>query len=103
MLGTMEREIQAARLLAWKAAWMADEGRPNSREASMAKAYAAQVAMRVCSNAVQLMGPHGTVRGTLVEKLFRDVKVFDIFEGTGQIQRVIISRRIFEQLGGSSA
>jgi acyl-CoA dehydrogenase len=102
MLGTMAREIQAARLLAWKAAWMADEGRPNSREASMAKAYAAQIAMRTCINAVQLMGPRGAVRGSLVEKLFRDVKVFDIFEGTGQVQRIVISRRIFEQLGGSA-
>lgn len=62
------------------------------------QAYAAQVAMRVCGSAVDLMGPHGVVQGSLVEKLFRDVKVFDIFEGMGQIQRIVISRRIFEQL-----
>jgi acyl-CoA dehydrogenase len=97
-LGTMEREIQAARLLAWKAAWMADEGLANSREASMAKACAAEAAMRTCSDALQLMGPHAALRGSLVEKLFRDVKVFDIFEGTGQVQRIIISRRVFEEL-----
>jgi acyl-CoA dehydrogenase len=102
-LGTMAREIDAARLLCWRAAWMADEGLPNSREASTAKAYAAQVAVRACTNAVQLMGVRGTLRGTLVEKLFRDVKVFDIFEGTGQIQRLVISRRIFEQLGARTA
>jgi acyl-CoA dehydrogenase len=53
--------------------------------------------MRVCGNAVDLMGPHGVVQGSLVDKLFRDVKVFDIFEGTGQIQRIVISRRIFER------
>jgi acyl-CoA dehydrogenase len=98
-LARMEREIGAARLLAWKAAWMADLGRPNSREASMAKAYAGTVATRVCSEAVELLGSDGLRHEHMVEKLFRDVKVFDIFEGTGQIQRVVVSRRIFEQAG----
>ncbi len=98
MLGTMAREVDAARLLCWRAGWMADEGRSNAREASIAKAYAAEIAVRTCTNAVQLMGAHGLVQGSLVEKLFRDVKVFDIFEGTGQIQRLVISRRLFESL-----
>lgn len=98
-LGRMEREIRAARLLCWKAAWMADLGRPNSKEASMAKAYAGTIATRACSTAVELLGAEGLRHERLVEKLFRDVKVFDIFEGTGQIQRVVVSRRIFEQLG----
>jgi acyl-CoA dehydrogenase len=97
-LARMEREIRAARLLCWKAAWMADLGRPNSKEASMAKAYAGTIATRVCSAAVELLGSEGLRHERFVEKLFRDVKVFDIFEGTGQIQRVIVSRRIFEQL-----
>ena len=78
---------------------MADLGRPNSKEASMAKAYAGTIATRVCSDAVGLLGMEGLRHEHLVEKLFRDVKVFDIFEGTGQIQRVIVSRRIFEQAG----
>jgi acyl-CoA dehydrogenase len=98
-LARMDRDIRAARLLAWKAAWMADLGRPNSKEASMAKAYAGTIATRVCSDAVGLLGFEGLRHEQLVEKLFRDVKVFDIFEGTGQIQRVIVSRRIFEQVG----
>lgn len=97
-LARMDRDIRAARLLAWKAAWMADLGRPNSKEASMAKAFAGTIATRVCSDAVGLLGLQGLRHERLVEKLFRDVKVFDIFEGTGQIQRVIVSRRIFEQL-----
>ena len=102
VLATMEREVTAARLLAWKAGWMADVGIPNSKEASMAKAYAAGVGMRNCIRAVDLLGPQGVIRGSLVEKLFRDVKVFDIFEGTGQIQRLIISRRIFEYSAASA-
>ena len=98
-LARMDCDIRAARLLAWKAAWLADLGRPNSKEASMAKAYAGTIATRVCSDAVGLLGMEGLRHQHLVEKLFRDVKVFDIFEGTGQIQRVIVSRRIFEQVG----
>jgi acyl-CoA dehydrogenase len=99
-LARMARDLQAARLLAWKAAWMADLGRPNSKEASMAKAFAGTTATRVCSDAVALLGSAGLRHDALVEKLFRDVKVFDIFEGTGQIQRVIVSRRLFEQAAG---
>jgi alkylation response protein AidB-like acyl-CoA dehydrogenase len=76
---------------------MADEGIPNAREASMAKAYAAQVAMKVCRDAVELMGAHGLLKENLVEKWYRDIKVFDIFEGTGQIQRIVISKRILRE------
>ncbi len=96
----MERQITAGRLLAWKAAWLADLGRPNSKEASMAKGYAGTIATRVCSEAVGLLGPEGCLHHNHVEKLFRDVKVFDIFEGTGQVQRIVVSRRVFEGLGG---
>ncbi len=92
--------IQAARLLCWRAAWMADKGLPNAKEASMAKAYGAQVAVWALSDAVQLLGAHGVLRGRIVEKFFRDIKVFDIFEGTGQIQRVVISKRIIPGLRG---
>jgi acyl-CoA dehydrogenase len=97
-LGNMKRELDAARLLCWKAAWMADYKIPNSKEASMAKAYAPQVAMRACIGAVQIMGPEGYSKEHLVEKWFRDIKVYDIFEGTGQIQRVVISRKILGRL-----
>jgi acyl-CoA dehydrogenase len=91
-------QVHAARLLCWRAAWMADVGEPNAKEASMAKAYSAQIAMRVLSDAVQLMGAQGALRGHLVEKFYRDIKVFDIFEGTGQIQRIVIAKRIIPGL-----
>jgi acyl-CoA dehydrogenase len=97
LLAEDQRLLDAARLMCWRAAWMADEGIPNSREASMAKAYAARVALKVCADAVQLLGAHGLMREQLVEKWYRDIKVFDIFEGTGQIQRVVISRRILRE------
>ena len=76
---------------------MADEGVPNAKEASMAKAYAAKVAMKVCTDAVQVMGAHGLEQHHFVEKWYRDIKVFDIFEGTGQIQRIVISKRILKE------
>jgi acyl-CoA dehydrogenase len=94
------RRLQAARLLCWRAAWMADEGLPNAREASMAKAVAAEAAMQACQDAVQVMGAHGVLdddeAGHLVAKWYRDIKVFDIFEGTGQIQRIVIAKRILQ-------
>jgi acyl-CoA dehydrogenase len=95
-LSTDKRLLDAARLMCWRAAWMADEGLPNAKEASMAKAYAAKVAMKVCTDAVQVMGAHGCEQRNFVEKWYRDIKVFDIFEGTGQIQRIVISKRILK-------
>jgi acyl-CoA dehydrogenase len=97
-LGSMKRELEAARGLVWRAAWMADRKIPNSKEASMSKAYAPQAALRACIGAIQIMGPEGYSKEHLVEKWFRDIKVYDIFEGTGQIQRVIISRRMLGRL-----
>jgi acyl-CoA dehydrogenase len=97
MLADAERKIDAARLLCWRAAWMADEGLPNAREASMAKAYAARAAMEVCRDAVEILGAHGLEEGLLVEKWYRDIKVFDIFEGTAQIQKVVIAKRILRE------
>lgn len=98
LLGRSERELSAARLLCWRAAWMADNGLTNSKEASMAKAYAPPAALRACIAAIQVMGPEGYSKEHLVEKWFRDIKVYDIFEGTGQIQRVVISRHILGRL-----
>ena len=97
-LGQMKRELGAARGLVWQAAWMADNKIPNSKEASMSKAYAPQAALRACIGAIQIMGPEGYSKEHLVEKWFRDIKVYDIFEGTGQIQRVVISRNILGRL-----
>ncbi|MGH2734634.1 MAG: acyl-CoA dehydrogenase family protein [Actinomycetota bacterium] len=97
-LGAMKRELDAARALVWRAAWMADSKIPNSKEASMSKAFAPQAALRACIGAIQIMGPEGYSKEHLVEKWFRDIKVYDIFEGTGQIQRVVISRAILGRL-----
>jgi acyl-CoA dehydrogenase len=96
-LATDKRLIDAARLMCWRAAWMADEDVPNAKEASMAKAYAAKMAMKVCEDAVEIMGAHGLEHAQAVEKWYRDIKVFDIFEGTGQIQRIVISKRILKE------
>ena len=96
LLADGARLIDAGRLLCWRAGWMADEGIPNAKEASMAKAYAAKMAMKVCSDAVQILGAHGLEQNLLVEKWYRDIKVYDIFEGTGQIQRIVISKRILK-------
>jgi acyl-CoA dehydrogenase len=97
-LGRTERRLQAARLMVWKAASMADEGLPNTMEASMSKAFAAQVAQQATIDAIEIMGAAGNRRDALVEKWFRDVKVYDIFEGTGQIQRIVISKRLFDSI-----
>lgn len=78
---------------------MIDEGLPNSKEASIAKAYAAEVVRKVTVKTIEIMGAYGCLRENLAEKLYRDQKVFDIFEGTGQIQRIIISRRVFQAIG----
>ena len=96
ILTTCRRRLDAARVLCWRAAWMADLKIENAREASEAKAYAARVAMAVCRDVVQLLGAHGLERHHLVEKWYRDIKVFDIFEGTGQIQRIVIAKRILK-------
>ena len=96
-LAECSRLVESSRLMCWRAAWMADEGIPNAKEASMAKAYAAKAAMKVCHDAVQILGAHGLEKHQFVEKWYRDIKVFDIFEGTGQIQRIVISKRILRE------
>jgi len=98
LLGRTQRRIEAARTLVWRASAMADAGLPNTKEASMSKAFAAQVAQRATIDALEVMGAAGNHRDALVEKWFRDVKVYDIFEGTGQIQRVVIAKRLFESI-----
>jgi len=92
LLADMAMEVEAARALAWKAAWLADRHEPNAISAAMAKAKAAGVAMDVTTKAVQILGGYGYVRDHPVEKWMRDAKVMDIFEGTGQIQRAIIAQ-----------
>jgi alkylation response protein AidB-like acyl-CoA dehydrogenase len=92
MLADMAIDIDAARLLTWRAAWMADQGKPCNVQASMAKAFAADMAMRTTTDAVQVLGGYGYMREYPVEKWMRDAKILQIVEGTSQIQRVVISQ-----------
>lgn len=94
MLADMDKDIEAARLLCWHAAWMIDQGMRNTREAAIAKAFAADAAMRIATDAVQIFGGYGYSREYPVEKLMRDAKIFQIYEGTSQIQRLIIARNL---------
>ena len=99
-LQLMEAELEAARLLTLRAAWMADNGLPNSKEASIAKAKAGRVGNMITLRCVELCGSLGYGETELLEKWARDSKILDIFEGTQQIQLLIIARRL---LGKSSA
>jgi acyl-CoA dehydrogenase len=94
MLADMAMNIQAARLLAWQAAWLVDQGQPNTKFAAFAKAFAADAAMKITTDAVQIHGGYGFMKEYPVEKLMRDCKVFQIYEGTSQIQRNIIAREL---------
>ena len=98
-LARMEAEWEGARLLTLKAAWMADNGQPNSKHASMAKAKAGRVATDIALRCVELCGTIGYGEDELLEKWARDAKITDIFEGTQQIQQLIVARRV---LGKSS-
>jgi acyl-CoA dehydrogenase len=90
------RKLRAARLLCWRAAWLADHGRPNMVEASMAKAVAPEAALEAATLGMELLGEVGGRGDHLIEKLFRDVKAMDIVEGTGQIQRIVMARNLVQ-------
>ncbi len=95
-LERMRRKLRAARLLCWRAAWLADERRPNMLEASMAKAMAPAAALDAAILGMEILGEVGARGDSLVEKLFRDVKAMDIVEGTGQIQRIVMARQLVD-------
>ncbi len=97
MLADMKVEIEAARLFVMKAASLADAGSPYILEASMAKLYASEMAMRVCSKAIQIHGGYGYTREFPVERMLRDAKLCEIGEGTSEIQRLIISKQILSK------
>lgn len=92
----MLAELQSARLLTWRAASMMNRGKPNSLEASMAKAKAGLVVTKITQKAVELLGPPGYSKKLLLEKWMRDAKINDIYEGTQQINQLIVARRILE-------
>jgi acyl-CoA dehydrogenase len=95
LVADMAAEIEAARLLTWQAAWLLDQGRRATLQSSYAKRFAADTAMKVTTDAVQIFGGYGYMKEYPVEKLMRDAKLFQIYEGTSQIQRLVIAREIF--------
>jgi acyl-CoA dehydrogenase len=98
-LDELQQEIEMARFLVWRAAWMADRKIPNSKEASMSKAYAGGLVMKVTAAGVRITAPgENSESRQFLQKWFRDAKVFDIFEGTAQIQRLVIARRLFPEI-----
>ena len=97
MVADMATRVEAARFLVWNSVFRIDRGERNTREAAMAKAFAADSAMQTAIDAVQVFGGYGFNTEYPVEKLMRDAKIFQIYEGTSQIQRMIIAREIFER------
>jgi acyl-CoA dehydrogenase len=95
LIADMATEIEAARLLTWQAAWLHDQGKRATLESSFAKRFAADTAMKVTTDAVQVFGGYGYIKEYPVEKLMRDAKLFQIYEGTSQIQRLVIAKEIF--------
>jgi acyl-CoA dehydrogenase len=97
MIADMAMNIEAARGLTWKAASEIDAGRRNTKFAAMAKAFAADMCVKTCQDAIQVFGGFGYNEEYPVEKYYRDSKIFQIYEGTSQIQRLIISKEIFDR------
>jgi acyl-CoA dehydrogenase len=94
MLADMAIKVETARLMCWRAAWLTDHGQRNTYEAAIAKCYATDVAMQVTTDAVQVFGGYGYMKDYPVEKYMRDAKLMQIYEGTNQIQRYVISRAL---------
>ncbi len=97
MIAEMAMNIEAARSLVWRSGWEIDQGRRNTKYAAFAKAFAADMAMKVTTDAVQVFGGYGYSKEYPVEKLMRDAKIYQIYEGTSQIQRLIIAKEIFDR------
>lgn len=95
MLADMAKDIEAARLLTIQSAWMIDQGLRASKHSSFAKCFATDMAMRVTTDAVQVFGGNGYTKEYPVEKLMRDAKILQIYEGTAQVQRIVIAKQLF--------
>jgi butyryl-CoA dehydrogenase len=96
MLADMATAVDAARLLTWRAAVLKDRGKPYGTAASMAKLFASESAMRVTTDAIQVHGGYGYMKEYPVERFFRDAKITQIYEGTSQIQRLVVARALLE-------
>jgi alkylation response protein AidB-like acyl-CoA dehydrogenase len=94
MIADAKTELDAAQLLTYRAAWLADQGRPYTREASMAKLFASEAATRACNKALQIHGGYGYTREFHVERHLRDAKICEIGEGTSEVQRIVIAKQI---------
>jgi len=97
MLADMAKDVEAARLLTYQSAWMIDHGQRASKHSSFAKCFATDTAMRVTTDAVQIFGGNGYTKEYPVEKLMRDAKLMQIYEGTNQIQRLVIARELLKE------
>ncbi|HUJ77882.1 MAG TPA: acyl-CoA dehydrogenase family protein [Thermoplasmata archaeon] len=93
-LANMAQDVHASRLLVWQSAWTVDQGKTGTLESSMAKCFASDAAMRVTDEAIQIFGGYGYMRDYPVEKLLRDAKLAQIYEGTNEIQRIVIAREL---------
>jgi alkylation response protein AidB-like acyl-CoA dehydrogenase len=94
MLADSTTELEAAALLTYRAAWLADRGESHSQEAAMAKLFASEAASRACNRALQVHGGYGYTREFNVERHLRDAKICEIGEGTSEVQRTVIARRL---------
>jgi len=94
MLADMQTELDASRMLVYRAAALADAGKPYTREASIAKLFASEAATRACNKAVQIHGGYGYTREFPVERYLRDAKLCEIGEGTSEIQRMVIAKHL---------
>lgn len=98
MIAEMAMNIEAARLLVWQSGWLHDQKLKNTKQAAFAKAFAADMATKVSQDAIQVFGGYGYSQEYPVEKLYRDAKIFQIYEGTSQIQRMIIAREVYKEI-----
>jgi butyryl-CoA dehydrogenase len=94
MIADMATDLSAARFLAYHAAWLKDQKQPFGKEASMAKLFATEAAMKHTTQAVQIHGGYGYIKGVKVERLMRDAKIAEIYEGTSEAQRMVISGNV---------
>ncbi|HET6370351.1 MAG TPA: acyl-CoA dehydrogenase family protein, partial [Nitrospiria bacterium] len=97
MLADMATEIDAARLLTYRAAWLRHQGKKVTQEAAMAKLFASEAANRIAYKAVQIFGGYGYIKESPVERFFRDARITTLYEGTSEIQRLVISRNLIQE------
>ena len=101
MLAEMATKLEAAKNLVYKTAWLIDNGQDASMAASMAKFYASEVCNEIAAKTVQIHGGYGFIKDYKIERMFRDCRVFTIYEGTSQVQQMVISGKLLKYLGGS--